>query len=146
MRLFATGRALRASSGRWAITSIRPQTAIPRSLQLTPIFSRNREWSSTPARRSEQKGATTSKHPQQQSTLKLEGETYPTDEWTNTPDTILSHIGRRLYLDDNHPLAITRKLIESQFASPSFGNYSEKNPVVSTRHNFDVLGLSLIHI
>ncbi|KAJ5506337.1 Phenylalanyl-tRNA synthetase [Penicillium expansum] len=145
MRLFATGRALRASSGRWSIGSIRPQTTTPRSLRLTPIFSRNREWSSTTARRSEQKATTASKNPQQQSTLKLEGETYPTDQWTNTPNTILSHIGRRLYLDENHPLAITRKLIESQFASPSYGNYSEKNPVVSTRHNFDVLGFPADH-
>lgn len=145
MRLFATGRALRASSGRWSIASIRPQTAIPRSLRPAPTFSRNREWSSTTARWSEQKAPTTSKTPQQQSTLKLEGETYRTDEWTNTPDTILSHIGRRLYLDENHPLAITRKLIESQFTSPSFGNYSEKNPVVSTKHNFDVLGFPADH-
>ncbi|KAF7523825.1 hypothetical protein PCG10_006353 [Penicillium crustosum] len=145
MRLFATGRALRASSGRWSIASIRPQTTIPRSLRPTPIFSRNREWSSTTARWSEQKAPATSKPPQQPSTLKLEGETYPTDEWTNTPNTILSHIGRRLYLDENHPLAITRKLIESQFTSPSFGNYSEKNPVVSTRQNFDVLGFPADH-
>ncbi|KAJ5435312.1 Phenylalanyl-tRNA synthetase class IIc mitochondrial [Penicillium cf. griseofulvum] len=137
MRLFATGRALRASSGRWSIASIRPQTAISRSLTLTPILS-HREWSSTTARRSEQKATTTSKPPQK-SSLKLEGESYLTDQWTNTPDTILSHIGRRLYLDDNHPLAITRKLIESQFAAPTYGNYSEKNPVVSTRQNFDTV-------
>jgi phenylalanyl-tRNA synthetase alpha chain len=145
MRLFATGRALRASSGRWSIASIRPQIAIPRFIPRTPILSLNREWSSTTARRSGQKATTTSKTPQQQSSLKLEGETYPTDQWTNTPDTILSHIGRRLYLDDNHPLAITRKLIESQFPAPSYGNYSEKNPVVSTRQNFDVLGFPADH-
>ncbi|KAJ5773018.1 hypothetical protein N7457_007914 [Penicillium paradoxum] len=134
MRLFATGRALRASSGRWSIASTRPQTVIPRSLQLKPILTRNREWSSTTARRtSEQKPATTSTTPKQQSTLKIEGDAYKTDEWTNTPDTILSHVGRRLYLDENHPLAITRKLIESQFAGPSYGNYSEKNPVKELR-------------
>ncbi|KAH1515032.1 hypothetical protein KXX29_000626 [Aspergillus fumigatus] len=77
--------------------------------------------------------------------LTIEGQTYRTDQWTNTPDTILSHVGRRLYLDDNHPLAITRKLIESQFPGPVYGNYSEKNPVVSVAQNFDVLGFAPDH-
>jgi phenylalanyl-tRNA synthetase alpha chain len=142
MRLLATSRALRASSGRWSIASCRP--AIPRSIALRPILSLNREWSSTPARRTAQ-SAPASQIPKQKSTLRIEGDTYQTDKWTNTPDTILSHVGRRLYLDDNHPLAITRKLIESQFPAPSYGNYSEKNPVVSTKHNFDVLGFPPDH-
>ncbi|RAK85885.1 putative phenylalanyl-tRNA synthetase alpha subunit [Aspergillus costaricaensis CBS 115574] len=103
MRLFATGRALRASSARWAIAPSLPQS------------------------------------------LTIEGQSYRTDQWTNTPDTILSHIGRRLYLDENHPLAITRQLIESQFPGPAYGNYTEKNPVVSTAQNFDVLGFPLDH-
>ncbi|KAH1600682.1 hypothetical protein KXW91_003343 [Aspergillus fumigatus] len=77
--------------------------------------------------------------------LTIEGQTYRTDQWTNTPDTILSHVGRRLYLDENHPLAITRKLIESQFPGPVYGNYSEKNPVVSVAQNFDVLGFAPDH-
>ncbi|KAL3496034.1 putative phenylalanyl-tRNA synthetase alpha subunit [Aspergillus germanicus] len=77
--------------------------------------------------------------------LSVESETYPTDDWTNTPATILSHINRRLYLDENHPLAITRKLIESQFPAPVYGNYSEKNPIVTTAQNFDVLGFPADH-
>ncbi|KAL2825150.1 putative phenylalanyl-tRNA synthetase alpha subunit [Aspergillus cavernicola] len=75
----------------------------------------------------------------------IEGKTYPTDNWTNSPDTILSHIDRRLYLDENHPLAITRKLIESQFPAPIYGNYSESDPIVSTALNFDVLGFPADH-
>ncbi|PGH05202.1 phenylalanine-tRNA ligase [Blastomyces parvus] len=71
--------------------------------------------------------------------------THPVDEWTNTPSNILSHIGRRLYLNKNHPLAITRQLIESQFAGPEFGNYSEPNPIVSTAQNFDILGFPADH-
>ncbi|KAJ6072747.1 hypothetical protein N7467_010832 [Penicillium canescens] len=144
MRLFATGRALRASSGRWSIASTRPRTAIPRSLPLKSI-TLTRNWSSTTARQTNEPKSTASQTPKQPSTLNIEGDTYPTDQWTNTPDTILSHVGRRLYLDENHPLAITRKLIESQFPAPSYGNYSEKNPVVSTKHNFDVLGFPADH-
>ena len=144
MRLFATGRALRASSGRWSIASTRPRTAIPRTLPLKPV-TLTRNWSSTTARQTNEPKSTASQTPKQPSTLKIEGDTYPTDQWTNTPDTILSHVGRRLYLDENHPLAITRKLIESQFPAPIYGNYSEKNPVVSTKHNFDVLGFPADH-
>ncbi|KAL4879142.1 putative phenylalanyl-tRNA synthetase alpha subunit [Aspergillus karnatakaensis] len=77
--------------------------------------------------------------------LVVEGQTYTKDEWTNATTTILGHVGRRLYLDENHPLAITRKLIESQFPGPVFGNYSEKNPIVSTAQNFDVLGFPADH-
>ncbi|EGE77811.1 phenylalanyl-tRNA synthetase [Blastomyces gilchristii SLH14081] len=71
--------------------------------------------------------------------------THLVDEWTNTPRSILSHIGRRLYLNKNHPLAITRQLIESQFTGPEFGNYAEANPIVSTTQNFDVLGFPTDH-
>lgn len=140
MRLLATSRALRASSCRWSIAARSTTTrSIPTTVK--PILSL-RQWSSTLAHRTQ---STAAPQTRQQSSLKIEDETYPTDEWTNTPDTILSHVGRRLYLDENHPLAITRKLIESQFPAPTFGNYSEKNPVVSTKHNFDVLGFPHDH-
>ena len=77
--------------------------------------------------------------------MKIEGQIHPTDKQSNTPRTILSHIGRRLYLDENHPLAITRKLIEGQFPGPTYGHYSETNPVVSVAQNFDVLGFPADH-
>lgn len=80
-----------------------------------------------------------------QESITVDQESYKTDEWTNVSGTILGHVGRRLYLDDNHPLTITRKLIESQFSSPTFGNYTEERPVVSTQANFDVLGFPLDH-
>ncbi|KAJ5089756.1 hypothetical protein N7532_008440 [Penicillium argentinense] len=145
MRLFATGRALRASSGRWSNVANRPRIPIPRiypHFESSPAVSRN--WSSTTARWSanQNSSAGQAKRP---SDLKIEGDSYSTDNWTNTTDQILSHVGRRLYLDENHPLAITRKLIESQFPFPVFGNYSEKNPVVTTAQNFDVLGFPADH-
>ncbi|KAJ5387563.1 hypothetical protein N7509_010104 [Penicillium cosmopolitanum] len=142
MRLFATGRALRASSGRWSIAATQPRIPIPRTYLLhgsSPALSRS--WSSTPARWTAQ----STKQAKQVANLKIEGDSYKTDQWTNTTDQILSHVGRRLYLDENHPLAITRKLIESQFPAPVFGNYLEKNPVVTTAQNFDVLGFPADH-
>ncbi|KAJ5540984.1 hypothetical protein N7494_006060 [Penicillium frequentans] len=149
MRLFATGRALRASSGRWSIVATRPRIPIPRISPLETIPAIKRDWSSTTALRATDNKATAQASAQTPQTKKsnqtIEGTTYPADEWTNTPDQILSHVGRRLYLDENHPLAITRKLIESQFPAPVFGNHFEKSPVVSTRQNFDVLGFPPDH-
>lgn len=148
MRLFATSRALRLGSGRWSIASPRGSIRLPLSRLPEPRALGYRGLASTTVRQTQDasdqpKGAAShSKFPKD---LKIEGKTYPTDDWTNTPDTILTHIDRRLYLDDNHPLAITRKLIESQFPRPTFGNYSEKNPIVSTADNFDVLGFPADH-
>ncbi|OJJ47179.1 hypothetical protein ASPZODRAFT_132139 [Penicilliopsis zonata CBS 506.65] len=147
MRLLATGRALRASSGRWAVASAsgRGRLRLPISSFPEPLH-RQRVWSGTrsvvniAAAKQAAKPTETSRPP-----VTVEGESYRTDEWTNTPETILSHVGRHLYLEDNHPLAITRKLIESQFPGPVYGNYSERNPVVSTAQNFDVLGFPLDH-
>lgn len=149
MRLFATGRALRASSGRWSIAASRSRVPTPRLHPLRDsIPAITRDWSSTTALRADGQNIgikQSQQTPTPQASLKIEGGTYTTDQWTNTPDTILSHVGRRLYLDENHPLAITRKLIESQFPSPVFGNYFEKNPVVTTAQNFDVLGFPPDH-
>lgn len=146
MRLLATGRALRATSSRWAIgRNVRiPFTHV--SHISDPL---RRTWSSTTALRT-QESTNSDQTPDPRISIKkpsltIEDKSYPTDQWTNTPDTILSHVGRRLYLDENHPLAITRKLIESQFPGPVYGNYHEKSPVVTTAQNFDVLGFPLDH-
>jgi phenylalanyl-tRNA synthetase alpha chain len=129
-------------------TSVR-NMHIPLTHVSDPLTFHRRTWSSTAALRTRQSIDSDRKSGVRSSTNKpsllIEGQSYSTDQWTNTPDAILSHIGRRLYLDGNHPLAITRKLIESQFPSPVFGNYSEKNPVVSTAQNFDVLGFPADH-
>ncbi|KAI9934981.1 hypothetical protein ASPWEDRAFT_116590 [Aspergillus wentii DTO 134E9] len=139
MRLFATGRALRVNSARWSIASPRRSLIrIPLSHRPDALAVPRRALSSTAIRRTDEKATGAN------GTI-INGQSYRKDEWTNTPETILSHVGRRLYLDENHPLAITRKLIESQFPTPIYGNYSEQNPVVSTELNFDVLGFPLDH-
>jgi phenylalanyl-tRNA synthetase alpha chain len=74
----------------------------------------------------------------------VEGKAYQTDEWINTPSTILSAIPRRLHLQPNHPLTITRKLIESRF--PGYKTYNDLFPIVTTGQNFDSLGFPMDHV
>lgn len=62
----------------------------------------------------------------------------------NTPSTILAAIPRRLHLQPDHPLAITRKLIESRF--PGYKTHNDLFPIVTTGQNFDSLGFPLDHI
>lgn len=62
----------------------------------------------------------------------------------NTPSTILSAVSRRLHVQPDHPLTITRQLIESRF--PGFKAYNELFPIVSVRQNFDSLGFPPDHV
>lgn len=59
------------------------------------------------------------------------------------PPSILANYGRKLHVQENHPLSITRKLIESRF--PKFKNHNDLTPVVSVQQNFDSLGFSPDH-
>ncbi|KAH7090572.1 phenylalanyl-tRNA synthetase mitochondrial precursor [Paraphoma chrysanthemicola] len=62
----------------------------------------------------------------------------------NTPSTILDAVPRRLHLQPNHPLTITRKLIESRF--PGYKTHNDLFPIVTTGQNFDSLGFPLDHV
>ncbi|KAL9083627.1 MAG: hypothetical protein Q9165_008442 [Trypethelium subeluteriae] len=75
--------------------------------------------------------------------LILENRPYPTDEWTNVPSSIISSLPRRLHLQPSHPIALTRRLIESRF--PTFTPYSSFSPIVSVHQNFDSLGFPPDH-
>ena len=55
----------------------------------------------------------------------------------NTPASILSAIPKRLHLQSDHPLSITRQLIESRFIG--YKCHNELFPIVSVKQNFDVL-------
>jgi phenylalanyl-tRNA synthetase alpha chain len=149
MRLLATGRALRLYNARWSISRVNSKPAC--TLFTAPAVSHGPGFryssSQSPAQQ------TSTAPPRTQSTLDakpngtitVEDKSYPVDQWTNATSPILSHIPRRIYLEKNHPLDITRRLIESQFPSPTYGNYTEKSPVVTTAQNFDVLGFPLDH-
>lgn len=75
----------------------------------------------------------------------ISGNTYVFDDTTNLSSSILSTIDRNLYNVPNHPICITRKLIESVFEGPTFKNHTAENPVVTTHENFDVLGFPQDH-
>lgn len=151
MRLLATGRALRLYHSRWSISRVNSKPAGALFTTPAPHIPSFRYYSSSEAPTQEASpaagGAPTKSilDGQPQGTINVEDKTYPTDQWTNATSAILSHVPRRIYLEKNHPLNITRRLIESQFPSPVYGNYSEKSPVVTTAQNFDVLGFPPDH-
>ncbi|KAK2733491.1 hypothetical protein FQN57_002100 [Myotisia sp. PD_48] len=147
MNLLATSRVLRLRSGNWTKTA----SANPPILLLT---SRHPRFSSFVAAQQAEQSQQSSKSPIDPRSLAKGATLAPTftshaavkaDDWTNVPSHILSHVGRHLYLDENHPLGITRKLVEAQFSGPEFGNYVEPDPVVSTKRNFDDLGFPADH-
>lgn len=62
----------------------------------------------------------------------------------NTPSTILSAIPRRLHLQKDHPITITRELIESRF--PDYKKHNDLFPIVTVGQNFDSLGFPADHV
>ena len=69
---------------------------------------------------------------------------YTVDETTNVTNSILSLVGRNLYDEPDHPLCITRKLIESCFEH-NFSHLTVEDPVVTVEENFEVLGFPKDH-
>lgn len=78
----------------------------------------------------------TSKTP---STVEINGREYLADEWHNVPSTITAAVGRQLHLQKDHPIAITRQIIESVFPAPTYKYHNNLFPVVTTHQNFDSL-------
>ncbi|KAG8904205.1 hypothetical protein FRB99_002108 [Tulasnella sp. 403] len=81
--------------------------------------------------------------PKAPSTVVVDGQTFPTDDFTNVTPTIISKIPRRLHLTPAHPLNTLRKLIETSF--PSFKALNSLSPLVTPKQNFDDLGFPLDH-
>ncbi|KFG82911.1 phenylalanyl-tRNA synthetase [Metarhizium anisopliae] len=80
------------------------------------------------------------------SSVSIRGGTYKTDPaWFNVPSNVLDATTRKLHLQKDHPVYITRQIIESNFPSPTYKYYNEYNPVVSTHQNFDSLGFPPNH-
>ena len=86
-------------------------------------------------------------HDNGHSGAKILGAPYIFDETTNVSSSILGLVGRNLYQHPDHPLCITRKLIEScfDFEENTFKHFVKSNPVVTVRDNFDVLGFPKDH-
>ncbi|KAJ9617673.1 phenylalanyl-tRNA synthetase alpha subunit, mitochondrial [Knufia peltigerae] len=75
----------------------------------------------------------------------IAGAPYVLDNTTNVTDSILNLVGRNLYEHPDHPICITRKLIESCFPQPEYNHFTMSDPVVTVRDNFDVLGFPADH-
>ncbi|PHH69865.1 hypothetical protein CDD80_6444 [Ophiocordyceps camponoti-rufipedis] len=63
----------------------------------------------------------------------------------NIPQNVLDATSRQLLFECDHPLDITRRLIELYFPKPAFAHYNDYHPVVSTAQNFDSLGFPPDH-
>ncbi|GMM53125.1 phenylalanine--tRNA ligase [Starmerella bacillaris] len=74
------------------------------------------------------------------SDLVIGSKKYITDEWTNVPTAITKLVGRNLYKQPSHPLAILAKRIEKRLEPLGFTSYKGFDPVVSVHQNFDSLG------
>lgn len=77
--------------------------------------------------------------------IKIDNKVYKTDSYTNVNQYILSHISRKLYLNQNNPIGILSNLIEKRFNNKEFTVYKNFSPVVSTFENFDILGVKPDH-
>ncbi|KAJ2893583.1 uncharacterized protein MKZ38_008432 [Zalerion maritima] len=75
----------------------------------------------------------------------IDNQTYATDSWFNIPPNVLSATSRQLHLQQDHPVAITRQILERVFPKPKFTTYNTHPPVVSTYQNFDSLGFPADH-
>lgn len=84
-------------------------------------------------------------HGHGQSGVLIQSKAYVFDQTSNLSPSILGCIDRQLYANPNHPICITRRLIESVFPAPTFKNHVEADPVVTAHDNFDVLGFPQDH-
>ncbi|EPY50016.1 phenylalanyl-tRNA synthetase [Schizosaccharomyces cryophilus OY26] len=73
--------------------------------------------------------------------------TYKTlDSWSNIPEHIKAKQGRKLFLQNGHPLCSLRELLQRQFRDKSINCVAKESPVVSTITNFDSLGIPKTHV
>ncbi|RAL66080.1 hypothetical protein DID88_005739 [Monilinia fructigena] len=70
---------------------------------------------------------------------------YKRDEWYNVPQSITDSLSRSLHTTLDHPISITRSIIESRFPSPTYKYHNNFFPIVSTHQNFDSLGFPPDH-
>lgn len=77
--------------------------------------------------------------------MTINGSTYPRDSWFNVSQNVLDKVPRRLHLQKDHPIYITRQIIESVFPPPTFKYHNDFDPVVTTHQNFDSLGFPEDH-
>lgn len=79
------------------------------------------------------------------STVEIDGRTFTKDSWYNAPANVIDAASRKLHLQKDHPVSITRQIIESVFPAPTYKYYNSFHPVVSVHENFDSLGFPPDH-
>ncbi|KKY34586.1 putative phenylalanyl-trna synthetase [Diaporthe ampelina] len=77
--------------------------------------------------------------------VEIDGRTYTKDNWYNVPINVIGAATRKLHLQKDHPVSITRQIIESVFPAPTYKYYNDFHPVVSVQENFDSLGFPPDH-
>ncbi|KKA29422.1 hypothetical protein TD95_005253 [Thielaviopsis punctulata] len=77
--------------------------------------------------------------------VEIGGKPFVPDAWFNVPDTVAAAASRCLHLQKDHPVAITRQIIEAHFPAPTYRAHNTFHPVVSTAQNFDSLGFPETH-
>lgn len=86
--------------------------------------------------------------------IRILGQTYKTDSWTNVRPKILEKVGQNLHMKGNHPLNLLKTRIENHFLTkyygrfrdPLFSVYDNISPVVTLEQNFDSLLVPKDHI
>ncbi|KAI0112196.1 phenylalanyl-tRNA synthetase mitochondrial precursor [Nemania sp. FL0031] len=81
----------------------------------------------------------------QQHQTEINGQKYETDSWFNIPPNVINKVPRKLHLQKDHPIYITRQIIQSVFPTPTFKYHDSLDPVVTTHQNFDSLGFEKDH-
>ncbi|KAH6885893.1 hypothetical protein B0T10DRAFT_86681 [Thelonectria olida] len=66
-------------------------------------------------------------------------------EWFNVPHNVLQATKAKLHVTNDHPISITRQIIQNNFPAPTFKYYNDFSPVVSVAQNFDSLGFPPDH-
>lgn len=61
------------------------------------------------------------------------------------PPGVLAATTRKLHLQKDHPISITRQILESVFPPPTYRYHNTFDPVVTTHENFDSLGFPADH-
>ncbi|KAI0906466.1 phenylalanyl-tRNA synthetase mitochondrial precursor [Ustulina deusta] len=89
--------------------------------------------------------APASRRPRSPAETEINGKKYNTDSWFNVPPNIIDKVPRRLHLQKDHPVYITRQIIESVFPAPTYKYHNDFDPVVTTHQNFDSLGFPKDH-
>lgn len=128
-----------AAIGRPALPSRTP----PRSVRLPTVPTASSS-STLLASASNSRCYSTSSSPESSNEpYKLHGQTFPRDNYSNAPPSILSKLDRRLLHHPSHPLSILRQIIESHFSTHT--SVTPESPIVSVYQNFDELGFAPDH-